>query len=193
MQTYRSGTQYGQPSSPTVARRPWKPRASVSRARSSAINLSARRTWGEPLIATSAIADQRTIRAQRRAPSGFFGRSWFRGALIGRSQGFGQVMTGPSVLVHGLRVGDLRERPPMLPAFIDLRDPAQDPPGDDHDDERGGRERPPHEIFADWPADVPARAILSQERKPLPVLGELADELVEIHGAIFSADSFSGL
>src|SRR6267143_1185347 len=102
-------------------------------------------------------------------------------------------MTGPAVLVHGFRVGDLREHPSMLPAFMDLRDPAQYPPGDDHGDERGGRERPPHEILAQRLVDVPARAIPRHERKPLSIFRELADELVKIHGAIVSAGSFTGL
>src|SRR5207245_10220891 len=111
-----------QPPSPTVASLPQNPRSSGSRARSSVISLSARRTWGEPLIATSTIAGQRTIRArpsrtgrtrrwkareaQRRAPSRFFGLAGIRGALIGRRQGLGHVMTRQSVLVHGLGVCD---------------------------------------------------------------------------------------
>src|SRR5207245_6727970 len=106
--------------------------------------LSARRTWGEPLIAPSTIAGQRTIRArpsrtgrtrrwkareaQRRAPSRFFGLAGLRGALIGRRQGFGQVMTRPSVLVHGLGVGAFGEPPSMLPVFGRLRHLPQSRP-----------------------------------------------------------------
>src|SRR5467141_2687029 len=95
-------------------------------------------------------------------------------------------MTGPAVLVHRLFVGDLREHSSMLPVAVDVRDLAQYPPRDDRNDERCGSEHPPFEIFAERLAEVPARAILGHERNPLPILRELADELVEIHGAIVS-------
>src|SRR5712691_7725454 len=74
----------------------------------------------------------------------------------------------------------------MLPVAVDLCDLAQYPPRDDRNDERCGSEHPPLEIFAECVAEVPARAIPGQERNPLPILRELADELVRFHGAIVS-------
>ena len=95
-------------------------------------------------------------------------------------------MTGPTVLVHRLGVGDLREHSSMLPVAVDLRDLAQYPPRDDRNDERCGSEHPPLEIFAQRVAEVPARAIPGHERNPLPILRDLADELVRFHCAIVS-------